>query len=60
MPKLEVPCLKSINCLFADAILGHELTEVNLVNSHLNGLARIKPDDLKKQVEYIIPHAASG
>ena len=26
---------------------------VDLMNSHLNGLARIKPDDLKKQVQYI-------
>ena len=38
---------------FTGAILGHQLTEVDLMNSHLNGLVRIKPDDLKKQVQYI-------
>ena len=27
------------------------------MNSHLDGLARIKPDDLKKQVQYITSYS---
>ena len=41
------------NCFISGAILGYELTEVDLMNSHLNGLGRIKPDDLNKQVQYV-------